>query len=84
MQIDSYIIMGIGGFFIILSLFIFIWAWRKQTRHGDPLSRNEDLRSFLGYWPELVEPIGLRAGGCVAVLLGVAMVILGIILLFWV
>ncbi len=84
MHTDSYIIMGIGGFFIILSLVIFLWAWRKQRTYGDPLSRHEDLRNFLGYWPELVEPIGLRAGGCVAVLLGVAMIILGIILLFWV
>jgi|GEM_PF-2312558 len=84
MQTDSYIIMGIGGFFIILGLLIFLWAWLKQTRRGDVLSRHDDLKSFLGYWPELVEPVGLRAGGCVAVLLGVAMIILGIILLFWV
>ena len=81
-SIDSYIIMGIGGFFIVLSLIIFLWAWRKQKTHGDPLSRQEELRSFLGYWPELIEPVGLRAGGCVSIIIGLALFILGIILLF--
>jgi len=80
---DSYIIIGIGVFFIILSLIIYLWAWQKQKRYNDPLSRREDLRNFLGYWPEFIEPIGLRAGGCVAVLLGVAMLILGVAFLFW-
>lgn len=80
-DIDSYIVIGLGGLFVLLSFIIYLWAWGKQKRRGDLLSRQEDLRSFLGYWPELIEPVGLRAGGCVAVLIGLALLILGTLLL---
>ncbi len=83
-NLDSYIIMGIGGLFVFLGLIIMLWARHKQKDYGDVLSRREELRSFLGYWPDLILPSELRVGGWVSVVVGVALIILGIVLLVWV
>lgn len=83
-NLDSYIIMGIGGLFVLLGVIIMLWAKHKQKDYGDVLSRREELRSFLGYWPDLILPSELRVGGWVSVVVGVALIILGIVLLVWV
>ncbi len=83
-NLDSYIIMGIGVLFIFLSLVIILWARHKEKGYGDVLSRREELRSFLGYWPEFILPSELRIGGWVFLAIGVALMVLGIIFLFWV
>jgi len=83
-NLDSYIVMGIGGLFVLLGLIIMLWAKHKQKDYGDVLSRREELRSFLGYWPDLILPSELRVGGWVSVVVGVALIILGIVLLVWV
>ena len=79
--IDSYIIIGIGVFFIILGLIVTLWARGKARGYGDILSRREELRSFLGYWPESIDPGALKTGGLLFVVVGVAMMILGAVLL---
>jgi len=83
-NLDSYIVMGIGGLFVLLGVIIMLWAKHKQKDYGDVLSRREELRSFLGYWPDLILPSELRVGGWVSVVVGVALIILGIVLLVWV
>ncbi len=81
-NLDSYIVMGIGGLFILLGLIIILWARHKQKGYGDVLSRREELRSFLGYWPDFILPSELRTGGWVSTVIGAALIILGIVLLF--
>jgi uncharacterized membrane protein len=83
-NLDSYIIIGIGVLFLFLGLIIMLWAKQKAKGYGDVLSRREELRSFLGYWPEFILPRELRAGGWVSIFIGAALIILGIVLLFWV
>lgn len=81
-NLDSYIIMGIGGLFVFLGLIIMLWARHKQKGYGDVLSRREELRSFLGYWPDFILPSELRAGSWVSVAIGVALIVLGVVLLW--
>lgn len=78
---DSYIIMGMGAFFIILGFSVMLWARGKAKGYGDILSRREELRSFLGYWPEFIDPGALRVGGLMFAAVGVALLILGGVLL---
>ena len=81
-NLDSYIVMGIGGLFVFLGLIIMLWARHKQKGYGDVLSRREELRSFLGYWPDFILPSELRVGGWVSVVVGVALIVLGVVLLW--
>ncbi len=83
-NLDSYIVMGIGALFVFLGLIVLLWARQKAKGYGDVLSRREELRSFLGYWPDFILPSELRTGGWVSIFIGAALIILGIVLLFWV
>jgi len=74
---DSYIMIGIGGLFLILALVFFIWASREEKSINYSLSRRRDLREFLTRWPPRIEPGALRVGGWISIIVGVVLIILG-------
>jgi hypothetical protein len=78
---DSYIIMVIGGFFLILSLLSFLWARSEERRMNYGLSGRRDLREFITRWPMRVEPGALRLGGWIFIATGLVLIILGGVLL---
>ncbi len=80
-QGDWYILIIVGGVFIILGIAGVIWGIREEKRIFDALSKKPDLREFSLKHIETPQPGALKIGGWIAIGLGLMMVIVGII--FW-
>ncbi len=67
----------IGGVFIILGLGALIWGKREEKSYYDVLTTREDLREFFSRWPGRPEPGALKAGGWIAIAVGVMIGLVG-------
>lgn len=76
-HLDSFIMMGMGGFFLLLAIISFLWARGEERGINDALSRRRDLREFVTRWPPHIEPGALRAGGWILIATGLVLIILG-------
>ena len=70
----------VGVVFIILGLGSVIWGRREEKKYYDALATRTDLREFMAHWPDRPEPGALKAGGWIAVAVGVVIAIVGGIL----
>jgi len=80
-NVDSYIMMGLGGFFALLGVLAFLWGRHEERGYYDALSGRRDLREFLTRLPQHIEPEALRIGGRILIVVGLVLVIVGGILL---
>ena len=78
-QNDWLVIMGIGGFFILLGLVAVAWGKKEEKNYYNSLSTSErpDTREFLERWPERPQFGGLKIGGWIAIAIGVLMIVMG-------
>ncbi len=67
----------IGGVFIILGLAAWIWGKREEKSYYDALTTRHDLREFFSRWPGRPEPGALKAGGWIAMAVGVVIGLVG-------
>ncbi len=74
---DWFILMGMGGLFILLGLVAIIWGRREEKSYYDSLSTRHDAREFLEHEPERPEPGALKIGGWIAIAVGLVMVAMG-------
>jgi len=74
--LDVYVVLGMGGFFILLGLLFMLWARREERGYYNALSRRRDLREFLTHLPERIEPAALKIGGWIFFADGLALIIL--------
>ena len=73
---DCLILMGVGGLFIIIGLAIIIWGKREEKDYYNALSKRPgDAREFMEHWPPRQQPGALKAGGWIAIAIGMAMLI---------
>jgi len=80
-QGDWYILLIVGGVFVILGILAIIWGMREEKRVFDALSQKPDLREFSLKHIESPQPGALKIGGWIAVGIGVILLVLGLI--FW-
>lgn len=80
-QSDYFILMGMGGLFILLGLAALIWGRSEGKRYYNSLSTRPDVREFLEHSPIRPEPGALKTGGWIALAIGLVM--LGIGGAFW-
>ena len=75
---DCFILMGIGGLFIIIGLATIIWGKREEKSYYNALAKRPgDTREFMEHWPSRHQPGALKAGGWIAITIGVVMLITG-------
>ena len=81
---DFFVLMGVGGLFIILGLATIIWGKSEEKGYYKSLStRAGDLREFLAHWPQRPQPGALKIGGWIAIAIGVVMLAVGVALWLW-
>ena len=74
---DYFILMGIGGLFLLLGLAAIIWGKIEEKGYYDSLSTRRDVREYLEHWPPHPEPGALKIGGWIAVAIGLVMLAVG-------
>jgi hypothetical protein len=80
-DLDSYIMIGIGGFFLLLSLLAFLFAGSEQRGINNALSHRTDLREFGAGGPLRMGPEAIRIGGRLLFTVGLVVLIVGAIFL---
>ena len=80
---DCFILMGIGGLFILLGLATIIWGGREEKGYYDSISSRSDVREYMERWPQRPEPGALKTGGWIAIAIGLLMVAIGGAFLLW-
>ena len=80
-QSDYFILMGLGGLFIVLGLAAMIWGKREEKGYFESIAtRTEDLREFMEHWPHRPQPGAIKVGGWIAIAVGVIVLVAGIVL----
>ncbi len=80
-QQDLFVLIGMGGLFILLGLAAFIWGKREEKSYYDSLSSRPDTREFLEHWPQRPQFGALKIGGWIAITIGILMIVMGGV--FW-
>jgi len=74
---DWFILMGMGGLFILLGLAAIIWGKSEEKSYYDSLFTRTDVREFLEHRPQHPQPAALKIGGWIAIAIGLVMVAIG-------
>ena len=80
---DWFILMGMGGLFILLGLAAIIWGKTEEKSYYDSLSTRPDVREFLEHRPQHPQLGALKIGGWIAVTVGLLMLAMGGAFLLW-
>ena len=80
---DCFILMGMGGLFVILGIAAIIWGKREGKSYYNSISTRHDVREFLEHEPERPEPGALKIGGWIAMAIGLLMLVMGGAFLLW-
>ena len=82
-QADYFVLMGVGGGFLILGLIAILWGKREETSYFESMaSRTNDLREFVSHWPPRPQPGALKIGGWIAGAIGLLVLLTGVV--FWI
>ena len=76
-NLDSYVMMGVGGFFVFLGIIAFLYAGGEERSLTESLARRSDLREFVNGWPMRIGPEAIRVGGKILFALGIVLIIVG-------
>ena len=80
---DCFILMGMGGLFILLGLATIVWGRSEEKGYYDSLSARPDVREYLEHWPRRPSLGALKIGGWIAISVGLLMVAMGGAFLLW-
>jgi len=80
---DCFILMGMGGLFILLGLATIFWGKREEKGYYNAISTHHNAREFLEHLPERPEPGALKIGGRIAIIIGLLMAAMGGAFWFW-
>ena len=80
---DYFIMMGVGGLFLILGLGAIFWGKSEEKGYYDSLSTRTDVREYLEHSPERPALGALKVGGWIAIAIGLLMAAIGGAFLLW-
>lgn len=76
-QTDLWILIGLGGLFVLLGVGAFFWGRGEDKSYYKAISTRTDIREYMEHTPERPEPGGLKVGGLIAIFVGLVMLIMG-------
>ena len=82
-QPDCFILMGMGGLFILLGLAAIIWGRSEEKSYYDSLTTRTDTREFLEHWPPRPQFGALKIGGWIAITIGLLMIVMSSAFWLW-
>ena len=78
-QGDWFILMGVGGGFLLLGLIGVFWGRYEEKKYFEAMTQQRDMREFMSHWPERPQPGALKTGGWIAIGLGALLLLTGFI-----
>ena len=76
-QSEYFILMGMGGLFILLGLAAIIWGKHEEKSYYNSLSTRVDVREYLEHQPERPEPGAVKIGGWITIAIGLLVLAMG-------
>ena len=76
-QADLMVLMGLGGLFAVLGAVALFWGGKEEKDYYGAMSARSDVREYMERAPERPEPGGLKAGGIIAIVIGLFMLLMG-------
>ena len=80
---DCFIMMGMGGLFIILGIGAILWGKGEEKGYYNSISTHMDVREYLEHSPQRPALKALKIGGWIAISVGLFMIVMGGTLLLW-
>ena len=74
---DYFIMMGIGGLFVILVSVAVACGKHEEKSYFNSISSRTDVREFLEHSPERPEPGALKIGGWITIAIGLILLAMG-------
>jgi len=74
--VDRFILMGMGGLFLILGIALVVWGKREESGYYNSLSTRTDVRKFLER-ESRPRFESLKVGGWLAITVGLVMLAMG-------
>jgi len=74
---DYFIMMGVGGIFLILGLGAIFWGKSEEKDYYDSLSNRTDVREYLEHSPQRPALGALKVGGWIAIAVGLLLIVMG-------
>lgn len=74
---DYFIMMGVGGVFLILGLGAIFWGKSEEKDYYDSLSTRTDVREYLEHSPQRPALGALKVGGWIAIAVGLLLIVMG-------
>ena len=76
-EVDSFILIVMGGAFVLLGLAAVFWGKHEETSYYDSLTTRPDMREYLEHRPQRPQPQALKIGGWIAIGIGLLMAAMG-------
>jgi len=80
--VDWFILMGMGGLFLILGIALVVWGKREESGYYNSLSTRTDVRKFLER-ESRPRFESLKVGGWLAITVGLVMIAMGSAFWLW-
>lgn len=80
---DCFIMMGMGGFFVLLGIGAIFWNRSEEQGYYDGVVSRTDVKEFFDRSPERAGLGALKIGGWLAISLGILLIAAGGALLLW-
>ncbi len=77
LQQGYFIMMGVGGVFVILGIASFFWGKREDEGYYDSLATRMDVREYLEHSPQRRGIGSLKIGGWLAISVGLLLIVMG-------
>lgn len=76
-QADIWIFVGLGGLFVLLGLVAILWGRGEEKSYYNAIANLRDVREYIDHTPERPEPGALKAGGVIAIVIGLVLAVMG-------
>jgi uncharacterized membrane protein YphA (DoxX/SURF4 family) len=81
LEYDWLIAVVMGAVFILLGLASVFWGRSEEKSYYETISSRADVREYVERSPERPEPGGLKAGGWIAIAVGLLLLVFGVLFL---
>lgn len=75
---QRFVLLLIGGFFVLLGVAAIIWDRLEKNKYFDTIAHRPDIREFLTGWPNRPQFGALKTGGFISIILGIVLFLGGL------